>query len=120
VVVASALGVVAGAAACQGGHSVGVNVGTVRGRLVAVGGPVTRRYPMPGHVTAIATAGGLSQTVRVGKDGEFSFNLPVGSYHFTGTNPRILGGNETCMATRAVRVRAAHTITGIQVICPIR
>lgn len=76
--------------------------------------------PLPGHVTATATGGAPTQTVRVGKDGVFSFNLPVGTYHLTGTSPLIQSGHATCVAMHAVRVRTAHTITGVLVVCSIK
>jgi hypothetical protein len=120
VVAASALGIVA-VAGCQGSHPDSITAGTVKGRLVRVGGPAPGApVPLPGHVTATATGGTPTQTVRVSKDGEFSFNLPVGTYHLTGTSPLIGSGHATCSAMHAVRVQARQAITGVQVICSIR
>lgn len=117
---ASALGIIAAMAGCQGTHPDGVTAGTVKGRLVRVGGPAPGLpVPLPGHVTATATGGTPAQTVAVGRDGKFSLNLPVGTYHFTGTSPLIASGHATCHAMHTVRVRAAQTITGVQVICSI-
>jgi hypothetical protein len=107
-------------AGCQRTGPDGVTAGTVRGKLLRVGGPAPGApFPLPGQVTATAPGGAPARTVTVGKNGRFAIsNLPVGSYSLTGTSPLIDSGQATCRAGHTVHVRTAK-VTRVDVICSI-
>jgi hypothetical protein len=68
--------------------------GTVTGRLVMEGGPITPSgqqpdsRPIPGLIE-FTRAGHRVLTVRAGRSGLFSARLPAGTYRIAGRSPRI-------------------------------
>jgi len=60
--------------------------------------------PLNGVVTA-TNATGARCTVAVPSNGEFTMNLPAGTYWLTGTSPRFNGGSTPCRATYPVVLR---------------
>ena len=57
--------------------------------------------PLNGVVTA-TDATGERCTVSVPSNGEFTMNLPAGTYRFTATSPKFNGGSTPCRATYPV------------------
>jgi hypothetical protein len=57
--------------------------------------------PLDGVVTA-TNATGARCTVTVPSNGEFTMNLPAGTYRFTGTSPEFHRGSTPCRATYPV------------------
>ena len=109
----------AGCAATAGpGHV----TGHLAGRLLMEGGPMgpggkqPGPRPIPGTVT-ITSAGHPGVTVRVGRSGTFSAQLPPGKYHVSGRSPSIVevsGGSDLelpCSLPMSVTVTAGHTAT---------
>jgi len=87
--------------------------GTLKGRLVAVGGPPGPARPLPGTVVV---TGPSPTRITVGSAGTFSVALAPGTYTLTGTNPQFNAGAATCRATDAVVVVTGAT-TSADVVC---
>jgi hypothetical protein len=91
--------------------------GTIAGTLVRVGGPSPGTpVALPGQVTARSSAG-RKFTVTVGKSGRFVLSVSPGVYKLTGLSPLV--SQETCMATKPVRVKMEQRVSGVEVICSI-
>jgi hypothetical protein len=90
--------------------------GTIAGTLVRVGGPAPGATVLPGQVTARNSVG-RKFTMTVGKSGKFVLSVPPGVYKLTGHSPLVR--QETCMATKPVRVKMGQGIRGVEVICSI-
>jgi hypothetical protein len=88
--------------------------GEVTGTMQTGGGVAPGRvHGIPGKVTLTA-ADGHVLTVEVGKSGDFSIRVPVGTYRVVGYSPDITGmdGKETPMrAYGPTVVTAGHTTT---------
>jgi hypothetical protein len=98
------------------GHPLQV-AGTIAGTLVRVGGPSPGApVALPGQVTARSSAG-RRFTVTVGKNGKFVLSVSPGEYKLTGHSPLV--SQETCMATKPVRVKTGQRVSGVEVICSI-
>jgi hypothetical protein len=96
------------------GHPLQV-AGTIAGTLVRVGGPSPGApVALPGQVTARSSAG-RRFTVTVGKSGKFVLSVSPGEYKLTGHSPLV--SQETCMATKPVRVKTGQRVSGVEVIC---
>jgi len=90
--------------------------GSVTGKLVIEGGPISQR-PIPGTVQFTAH-GRPSVTVRTDSSGTFSVTLPAGTYDVSGSSPSISGANgqAPCSRPLSVAVTSKHTTT-ITLIC---
>jgi hypothetical protein len=55
--------------------------------------------------------------VTVGKSGKFVLSVSPGKYKLTGHSPLV--SQETCMATKPVRVKTGQRVSGVEVICSI-
>jgi hypothetical protein len=97
------------------GHPLQI-AGTIAGTLVRVGGPAPGAVALPGQVTAKSSTG-RKFTVTVGKSGKFVLSLSPGEYKLTGHSPLV--SQETCMATKPVRVKTGQRVSGVEVICSI-
>ena len=76
---------------------------TLSGHLYVVGGPAPGLpRPIPG--TVVAQRPGGSYAVTVGSDGEYTMQLPPGTYTVTGTSWRYNGGSGDCPPSNAVTV----------------
>jgi hypothetical protein len=96
---------------------VGAERGTISGRLREVGGPapgLDRSVPGTISIEGDSTAVGASTST-----GEFSVQVPVGTYTVTGTSPLVNDGREKCVVSDPVIVESGRT-TKVTVICPIR
>jgi hypothetical protein len=84
-------------AACSGNHDVAK--GTIRGRLLAVGGPApgTAR-PLPGTVTLQNAVTHLKTIVHVNADGRYLTTVAVGRYAIEGRSPLYGSGKYRCKA----------------------
>ena len=114
-------------AACAGDPGAVPPRGTVTGRLMLEGGPISlagrlpSNRPIPGTVQF---ADGRHQPVlaHVGRSGGFSVSLPPGRYTATGRSPQVIevsnGTNHeaTCSQPLSVTVRRQHT-TRIALTC---
>ena len=90
--------------------------GTIAGTLVRVGGPAPGATVLPGQVTARNSAG-RKFTMTVGKSGKFVLSVSPGVYKLTGHSPLV--SQETCTATKPVRVKMGQRVSGVEVICSI-
>jgi len=109
-------------AACAGDPGVASPRGTVTGRLMLEGGPISlagrqpSNRPIPGTVQF---ADGRHQPLlaHVARSGNFSASLPPGRYTATGRSPRVIevsnGTNHetTCSQPLSVTVKPHHTTT---------
>lgn len=76
---------------------------TLSGHLYVVGGPAPGlQRPIPG--TVVAQRPGGSYAVTVGSDGEYTMQLPPGTYTVTGTSSHYNGGSGDCPASGEVTV----------------
>ena len=99
------------------GHPLRI-AGTIAGTLVRVGGPAPGApFALPGQVTARSSAG-RKFTAIVGKSGKFVLSVSPGDYKLTGHSPLV--SQETCTATKPVRVKMGQRVSGMEVICSIR
>ena len=85
----------------------GSHRGTVRGRLVFVGGISTTERLLPGVVTFRSRNGDI-QTVTT-RDGSFSIDLPTGHYKVAGRSPQFQSDAALCGDGKEVDVRADRT-----------
>jgi hypothetical protein len=84
-------------AACSGNHDVAK--GTIRGRLLAVGGPAPgAARPLPGTVILQDTATHLKTVVHVKADGRYLAIVAVGRYAIEGRSPLYGSGKYRCKA----------------------
>ena len=82
------------------------NVGTVRGRMIFMGGPAPGAWLVtPGFVTL---RGSSIKRVAVDSRGHFQVITDPGSYHVTGTS-REFAHSYVCRATHAIVVTPAET-----------
>lgn len=109
-------------AACAGNPGVASPRGTVTGRLMLEGGPISlagrqpSNRPIPGTVQF---ADGRHQPLlaHVARSGNFSVSLPPGRYTATGRSPRVIevsnGTNHetTCSQPLSVTVKPLNTTT---------
>ncbi|HEY5013132.1 MAG TPA: hypothetical protein VIK61_10565 [Acidimicrobiia bacterium] len=93
-------------------------IGTISGTLREVGGPAPGRdLTVAGTVRGEGTQG--SWEARTTPGGDFSIDVPVGTYRVTGSSPVFLNDlRDACGGGTAVVTRG-HT-TSVQVICPVR
>ena len=83
------------------------NAGTVRGRMIFMGGPRPGAGPVtPGVVTL---QGASTTTVTVDSHGRFQVTTGPGTYHVTGTSPKFGHSTYFCRATHPVVVAPATT-----------
>jgi hypothetical protein len=108
-VVAVATVLVVGVASCS--HP----MGTISGRLVAVGGPTPRERPLPGTVQF---TGPDTKSVAVGKNGTFRVELQTGTYRVVGHSPLYQGSMYACRPDGNPVVHDSVT-TNILVVCPL-
>jgi hypothetical protein len=89
-------------AACSANHDVAK--GTIRGRLLAVGGPApgTAR-PLPGTVTLQNSVTHLKTIVHVSADGRYLATVAVGRYEIEGRSPLYGSGKYSCRAFKDAR-----------------
>jgi hypothetical protein len=88
---------------------------TIRGRLVAVGGPPGPARPLIGTVT-VSTNGGQPRTVTVGSDGNYSVTVAPGTYQVQGHSPLYQSGKWPCRAQEPADASAGTTTT-VNVYC---
>jgi DNA-directed RNA polymerase specialized sigma24 family protein len=95
----------------------GGDVGSVSGRLLAVGGPSdTPARPLPGTVTLTDTLSKQRHSVTFGGEGTFTLSVPAGAYEVVGHSPQYGDGGYTCRAKHPVRVSAGQSVQ-VDVIC---
>jgi hypothetical protein len=96
---------------------VGPARGTISGSLLEVGGPAPGLdVAIPGAISVeSATASAAAST----STGDFSVDVPAGTYTVSGTSPRYNGGLSKCYAEGPVVVRRGRTTT-VKVICAVR
>jgi hypothetical protein len=83
------------------------DVGTVRGRMIFMGGPAPGAWPVsPGDITLRGTS---TTKVAVDSHGRFQVMTGPGTYHVTGTSAEFGGSRYVCRATHTVVVTAAAT-----------
>ncbi len=111
----------AAAALVLGGcSSTPASAGSVRGELVAVGGPPsTPSQPLTKGEVRLETPSGKSYSARVGQDGRYSIELPAGTYTISGRSPEYLQGDRWLCRGRSVRVTRGGSAVRY-VICPER
>jgi hypothetical protein len=114
-------------AGCAATAATGQPTGHVSGRFLMEGGPLgpggqqPRERAISGRVT-FTGAGGHDVTVRVGRSGAFSAQLPAGRYEVSGRSPSLVevsdgsGLEPPCSPPLSVTVTAGHTAT-IAVTC---
>ena len=90
-------------------------MGSISGRLVAVGGPTARERPLPGTVQF---TGPETKSVTVGKDGIFQIELRTGTYRVVGHSPLYRGSMYACRPDAHPVVHDSAT-TSILVLCPL-
>jgi len=91
--------------------------GTVRGTLVATGGPAgTSDRPLSGAVYFV-DAGGRSTAAAAGADGTFRVTLATGRYRVEGRSPSVGSGEGFPCTAGPVTVRPRATTT-VAVVCP--
>ena len=74
-------------------------IGTIAGTLREVGGPAPGLdRAIPGTITAEGDTTAVATTTNTG---DFSVDVPVGTYAVTGTSPLVNDGREKCLAERA-------------------
>jgi len=93
--------------------------GTVRGTLVASGGPAgTPNRPVAGAVYFV-TGGGPSSGTTTKAPGTFSITLRTGRYRVEGRSPSVGSGAGFPCSGGPVTVRPSATVT-LVVVCPIK
>ena len=91
------------------------------GKLQAVGGPApgTPR-PIGGKVT-VRGPNGKSYSAKVGADGQFLIQVPVGSHFVTGSSPHYEGGQSLCLQSGIpFKVNENAMTSNVDVNCPER
>ena len=82
------------AAGCTSASGHSASTGSVRGRLMMVGGPAPgRSVPVPGTVTAYTSPKLTGMPVgraTADDDGNFVLTAPAGTYYLTGTSPEFV------------------------------
>jgi hypothetical protein len=94
-------------------------VGIIEGTMREVGGPppgINKR--LPGSLAA-SRADGRSATTAVDGAGRFSLSIAPGKYRVVGHSPQYGDGSYSCESGGPVTV-TAHTVTHIELLCPIR
>jgi hypothetical protein len=94
-------------------------LGIIEGTMREVGGPppgIDTR--VAGSLTATAPDGN-HVTASVDAAGRFSLQLPPGKYHVVGHSPQYGDGTYDCESGGPITV-TAHTVTHIELVCPIR
>jgi hypothetical protein len=87
----------------------GQPTGTVTGTFVLVGGAsAAPEEPLPGTISFRQQAG-TPITLTADRAGQFSGQLPVGTYVVSGTSMRMKNGKFTCPAEAPARVLAGQT-----------
>jgi hypothetical protein len=83
------------------------DVGTVRGRMIFMGGPAPGAWPVtPGFVTL---RGSSIKKVALDSHGRFQVMTDPGSYQVTGTSREFAHSTYVCRATHALVVTPAKT-----------
>ena len=83
------------------------SVGTVRGKMIFMGGPAPGVWPM---TSGLVTLRGSSITnVAVDSRGGFQVTTDPGTYHVTGTSREFAHSTYVCRATHAIVVTPAKT-----------
>jgi hypothetical protein len=102
-------------AACS---SPALSPGTLTGQLRVVGGTVGSDRPVAGSVTI---SDGTTRQVQVANDGNFSVQLPPGTYTIVGHSPSVLAGTEqaSCPVTQTASVTSGATVN-VNAICSIK
>jgi hypothetical protein len=101
----------------QGDRSAASGHGTIRGRLLAVGGPAgIPNRALPGTVTLTNTRTHLHQSVPVGADGRYSVPVTPGRYTIDGRSPKYGSGRYACHAPQPVQITTGTTVHA-DVIC---
>lgn len=92
-------------------------IGTIAGTLREVGGPPPGLdRAIPGTITAEGDTTAVATTTNTG---DFSIDVPVGTYAVTGTSPLVNDGREKCLAERAAVVVERGRTTHVAVVCSI-
>lgn len=87
-------------------------VGTLSGRLIAVGGPAGAAETTLAGTITIKGPGGSVLHADVGRNGVFEIQLSPGSYRLTGRSPQYNGGTTDCTtATPTTTLVANRTVT---------
>lgn len=94
-------------------------MGTLTGRLQAVGGPSDASpRPLSGTVTATTTDRGV-MTFSVGANGRFSVPAGIGTYTVTAQSPQYEGGTGICDALGPVTV-SKSAVSNVTIDCQER
>lgn len=93
------------------GSSTATLHGTVRGRILASGGPApgTPR-PISGTAVLVNVTSGARFTAKVGKSGRYMLTLPPGTYRLTCHSPFMNGGQMVGGYGVSVRVVAGEAV----------
>ena len=89
------------------------------GRLQAVGGPAPGTPRQIGGKVIVRGLNGRSYSAKVGADGQFLIQVPVGSYFVTGSSPLYEGGQSVCLGI-PFKVNENATTSNVDVNCPWR
>ncbi len=94
------------------------SAGSIRGELVAVGGPPsTPSQTFTKGEIRFETPSGKSYSARVGEDGRYSIELPPGTYTISGQSPEYLQGDRWLCSSRSVRLTRGGSAVRY-VVCP--
>ncbi len=92
-------------------------VGTLSGRLIAVGGPPgAADTTLEGTIT-IKGPGGSVLHADVGKNGVFQIQLSPGTYRLSGRSPQYNGGTTDCTTATPTTTLVANRTTTADIIC---
>ena len=94
--------------------------GVISGELVAVGGPVNVRQPLPGTVQISGEGHESTYRVLPSADGSFSVEVPTGTYVVTGRSPLYQGGRLDCRIAQPSLTVGAHETITVDVSCGMR
>ncbi len=82
-------------------------LGTVRGRMIFMGGPAPGAWPVSPGVVVLR--GATAKRVAVDPRGHFQVSVDPGTYQVTGMSPKFGNGTYVCRTTHAVVVAPATT-----------
>ncbi|RNL62618.1 hypothetical protein EFK50_12715 [Nocardioides marmoriginsengisoli] len=98
----------------------GPAVGTIEGRLLAVGGPAGTEDELISGKLRIAGPGGEVLRADIGADGRYAIQLSPGAYVVTATSPAYQGGKARCATDPArTTITKDETVTA-DVLCQRR
>ncbi len=97
-----------------------IPVGTVEGRLVAVGGPSDAGNRVLAGKLTIKGPQGATVNAEIGSNGRFAIQLAPGEYRLTATSEVYLDGTGICVTEPAVTVLVADQTVQTDLLCQQR